>query len=112
MTTVSISSKVAAYLDSIGGETPDDKLVSLLETYLAVQLRACEREIGEYEVKYRSTFSEFAAAWGQGQIADKTSHTVERDYMEWEGLEAEKQRWLERLRKLPTSGTPRPAGEK
>jgi hypothetical protein len=76
-------------------------MLSLLETYLAVQIRACEREIGEYEVKYRSTFPEFAEAWQQGRIPNRCDHAVERDYMEWEGLIAEKQRWLERLRELP-----------
>lgn len=101
MTTLALSPQLASYLKSIEGRTNDDKLLRLLETYLASQIRACEQEISDYEVKYRSTFAEFTRSWEKNEIPDKHSHTVERDYMEWEGLVAEKQNWLERLRDLP-----------
>jgi len=52
------------------------------------------------ELKYRMTFAEFAEAWEQGAIAGRWSHAVERDYMEWEGLEEERRQWLARLRAL------------
>jgi hypothetical protein len=78
---------------------------SLLETYLAVQIRACEQETSAYEVKYRSTFPEFAEAWQQDQTSNKYDYAIERDYLEWEGLIAEKQRWLERLHGLPQCET-------
>jgi hypothetical protein len=103
MTTLSLNPQIASHLDSIEGQTPDDKLLALLETYLASQIRACEQEISEYEVKYRSTFDEFAKARQQGQIANRYGHEVERDYMEWEGLVAEKRHWLECLDDLPKS---------
>ena len=102
MTTLKVSPQIASYLKSIEGRTNDEKLLRLLETYLASQIRACEQEISEYEVKYRSTFAEFARSCEQDEIPDKHNHPVERDYMEWEGLDAEKQNWLERLRNLPT----------
>ena len=108
MATFSVSSPIATHLNSVEGLTTDDKLLSLLETYLTVQLRACEQEISAYEVKYRCTFAEFASAWDNGQLPEKNSHTVERDYMEWEGLVAEKQRWLQRLRVLPKHKTSTP----
>jgi len=73
---------------------------ALLTTYLQSQIRACEQEIGIYELKYRMTFAEFAEAWEQGAIAGRWAHAVERDYMEWEGLEEERQQWLARLRAL------------
>jgi hypothetical protein len=105
MATLSLNPKILSYLKPVEGQTPDDKLLLLLETYLTAQIRACEQEIGEYEVKYRSTFPEFAEAWQHGWIPNRYDHTVERDYMEWEGLVAEKQRWLERLRELPRRET-------
>ena len=101
MTTLALSPQIASYLKSIEGRTNDDKVLSLLETYLASQIRACEQEISDYEVKYRATFAEFARSWEQDEIPDKHNHAVERDYMEWEGLVAEKQNWFERLRNLP-----------
>lgn len=105
MTTLTLNPQIVSHLEFIEGSTPDDKLLSLLETYLAAQLRVCEQEIGEYEVKYRSTFAEFAEAWNQGQIPDRHSHEIERDYMEWEGLVAEKKRWLKLFQGLPARKT-------
>ncbi|MEA3349220.1 MAG: hypothetical protein U9Q82_01210 [Chloroflexota bacterium] len=101
MMTLSLTPQITTYLEPVAGKTPNEKVLSLLESYLAAQIRACEREINEYEIKYRSPFSEFAEAWEQGHIQNRYSHEIERDYMEWEGLVAEKGRWLEHLRNLP-----------
>lgn len=104
MAALSVSSQIAEYLGHVKGQTSDEKVLALLEAYLSNQLRECEREIGNYEVKYRSTFAEFAEAWGADAIPGKHSHLVERDYMEWKGLEAEKKRWLDLLKRLPRNG--------
>ena len=103
--------RIVSYIELVEGQTEDEKLLSLLETYLTAQIRACEAEIGQYEVKYRATFEQFAAAWERGGIPNKHAHAVERDYMEWEGLVAEKQRWLERLRDLPRFEAQAPAAK-
>jgi len=71
MTTVALSPQIASYLKSIEGRTSDDKLLRLLETYLASQIRACEQEISKYEVKYRSTLAVFARSWEQDEVPDK-----------------------------------------
>jgi hypothetical protein len=101
MIALSVSPQIAEYLGVVQGQTLDEKLLSLLESYVTSQLKECERELGQYEVKYRSTFAEFAEAWREERIPNRYSHPVERDYMEWEGLEAEKRRWLDLLKKLP-----------
>ncbi|MBC8264055.1 MAG: hypothetical protein H8E47_08040 [Anaerolineales bacterium] len=67
--------------------------LKLVSADLGRQLRECEREIGDFELKYRMTFTEFAEAWESDEIPNKWSHQVERDYMIWEGLEAEKRKW-------------------
>jgi len=103
--TITFSSQILTHLDHVEGETADGKLLTLLTAYLQSQIRACEQEIATYELKYRMTFAELAEAWEQGVIADRWSHAVERDYMEWEGLEEERQRWLARLRALPRPNT-------
>lgn len=95
MIALSLSPQVVEYLGHVKGQTADEKVVALLEAYISSQLKDCEREIGDYEVKYRSTFAEFAEAWATDVIPDKHSHGIERDYMEWEGLEAEKRRWFD-----------------
>jgi hypothetical protein len=71
-----------------------------------IDLARQKLEIETYKLKYRMTFAEFAEAWEQGAIADRWSHAVERDYMEWEGLEEERRHWLARLRSLPRPKTP------
>jgi hypothetical protein len=97
--TIAFSPQVLSYLDHVEGETADGKLLTLT-TYLQSQIRACEQEIETYELKYRMTFAEFAEAWEQGAIAGRWAHAVERDYMEWEGLEEERRQWLARPRAL------------
>ena len=99
--TIAFSPQVLTHLDHVEGETADGKLLTLLTTYLQSQIRACEQEIETYELRYRMTFTEFADAWEQEAIADRWSHAVERDYMEREGLEEERRRWLARLHALP-----------
>jgi len=98
MIALSVSPQIAEYLGVVQGQTLDEKLLSLLESYVTSQLKECERELGQYEVKHRSTFAEFAEAWREERIPNRYSHPVERDYMEWEGLEAEKRRWLDLLK--------------
>lgn len=68
--------------------------LKLVSADLARRLRECKREIGDFELKYRMTFTEFTEAWESDEIPNKWSHQVERDYMIWEGLEAEKRKRL------------------
>ncbi len=101
MSYLDIAPETLAYLDHVEGETFTDKILSLIAVHFATQLYACEREIKSYELKYGMTFGEFAVAWEQDNIPDRWSHPVERDYMEWEGLEAERKKWLSLIRELP-----------
>jgi hypothetical protein len=93
MQTLAISRDVLDLIEYVEGETIKDKLIGLVSADLAGRLRECEREIGDFELKYRMTFTEFAEAWESDEIPNKWSHRVERDHMIWEGLEAEKRRW-------------------
>lgn len=96
--------KTLPYFDYVEGETITDKLLSLIASHFAARLRACEREITQYELKYGMTFAEFAMRWEMGEIPDRWSHPVEMDYMEWEGWEAERKNWLSLLQELPPVG--------
>jgi hypothetical protein len=93
MPTLAVSRGVLDLIEYVEGETITDKLIGLISADLAGRLRECEREIDDFELKYRMTFAEFAGAWESDEIPDKWSHQVERDYMIWEGLEAEKRKW-------------------
>jgi hypothetical protein len=96
--TVNWPQKAISLLDYVEGTTTEDKLMTLIRNDLAQRLRECEREIGDFELRYQMTFAEFAEAWERGDVASKWSHRVERDYMTWEGLEAEKRKWLSLLK--------------
>lgn len=101
MSDLGITAETLSYLDYVEGETITDKILSLIAIHFATQLHACEREIKGYELRYGMTFDEFASAWEKGEIPDRWSHPVERDYMEWEGLESERKKWLSLIRGLP-----------
>ena len=102
MPSLDITAEMLSYLDYVKGETVTDKMLSLIAAHFATQLQACEREIRQYELKYGVTFAEFAELWEEGRIPERWSHPVERDYMEWEGLEAERRNWLSLLNDLPS----------
>jgi len=100
MSSLAVSRDVLDLIEYVEGETIKDKLIGLVSADLARRLRECDREIGDFELKYRMTFAEFAEAWESDEIPNKWSHQVERDYMIWEGLEAEKRKWLSLLKRI------------
>jgi hypothetical protein len=55
------------------------------------QIRTCNDALSHFEAKYGLTFADFARAWQEGKIPDKHSHEVERDFMEWEARQIEKE---------------------
>jgi len=104
MPNLDVAVETLSYLDYVEGETMTDKILSLIAIHFATQLQVCEREISQYELKYGMTFVEFAALWEKDEIPERWSHPVERDYMEWEGLEAERKNWLSLFSNLPPVG--------
>jgi len=104
MPDLDVAVEALSYLDYVEGETTTDKILALIAIHFATQLQACEREIRQYELKYGLTFAEFAVLWEKDEIPGRWSHPVERDYMEWEGLEAERKNWLSLLKDLPPVG--------
>ena len=53
-----------------------------------------------FEARYGRTFEQFAADWSAGREADRFSHRIERAFMEWEALTAERRELLELIREL------------
>lgn len=100
MENVAIAPETLPYFEYVEGETFTNKMLALIRGYFVQQLQACEQEIRDYEVRYGITFVEFAERWENGAILDPWAHSTERDYMEWEGLAAERKNWLTQLRNL------------
>ena len=87
-------------LEQIEGKDWAEKIVTLLTQHILTQLRECDERMLKYAAKYGMDFEQFEAAWKNGVIANKHSHEVERDLMEWEGLLLERKRWFSMLRAL------------
>lgn len=104
MKTVAVSEKLFDKLSIISGKEFDEKLSSLLETNALMKLKECEDKIFEFEAIYGMDFEGFSDAWKQGSLQHKHSHKVERAFMEWEGFESERKKWLQFLHDMRLSG--------
>ena len=58
------------------------------------RLEKYTQEILSFEQKYGVSFQEFDLLWDEGKIANRHSHEVEADYIDWEMLEMEKKELL------------------
>lgn len=100
MKTISLPEEVLSKLKIVEGNNIDEKIFNLLETNALMRLKECEERIFEFESRYGMDFEMFKKQWENGAIKDKHSHRVERDFMEWEGFEFERKRWLKILRDI------------
>ena len=98
--TITVSEALLDNLNIVEGDRFDEKLLRLLETNALMRLKECEERLFGFESKYGMDFDSFTKAWKDGDIKDKHSHTIERDYMEWEGFELERKKWLNVLRTM------------
>ena len=71
----------------------------------AAQLRLHDMadQLAGFEARYGRTLEEFAADWRAGRQADRLSHRIERTFMEWEALIAERRELLELIRELASA---------
>jgi len=101
MPAVMVSDKLLRVLEDFApGADLEAKLENLTRESLEHQLRACNEALSRFEAKYGLTFADFARAWQEDKMANKYSHEVERDFMEWEAQHIEKEDLLAALRKL------------
>lgn len=100
MKTINLSEKIIDKLKIIEGKEINEKIFSLLETNAIMRLKECEDLIFTFEAKYGMDFNGFKKDWEDGTIKNKHSHQVEKDFMEWEGFESERIKWLNALRDM------------
>lgn len=94
MKNIGLSEKLVDKLKFVEGEELNEKILNLLETNALMRLKECEEQISKFESKYGMDFENFKMAWEKGVIKDRYSHEVERDFMEWEGFELERKKWI------------------
>jgi hypothetical protein len=105
MELIAVSDKVRKVLDDfVPGPDLSAKLESLTRASLKHLLIACNETLSRFEAKYGLTFTEFTQAWKTGTIPGKHSHEVERDFMEWEARQQEKDDLLVALREFDSEG--------
>ena len=56
-----------------------------------------EEQRRRFEEHYQMDFEAFKRAWNEGQIPNKHSYEVERDYWEWEAAVTDERRLRETL---------------
>jgi hypothetical protein len=101
MPAVMVSDKLLRVLEDFApGASLEAKLENLTRESLGHQLRACNEALGRFEAKYGLTFADFARAWQENKMANKHSHEVECDFMEWEARHLEKEDLLAAVREL------------
>lgn len=104
MKNIGLSEKLVDKLKFVEGEELSEKILNLLETNALMKLKECEEQIFGFESKYSMDFENFKKAWEKGVIKGKHSHEVERDFMEWEGFESERKKWLKTLFDIKVKG--------
>jgi hypothetical protein len=65
---------------------------------LRMRLHEVVDQISVFEARYGREFEQFAKEWQAGRVADRFSHSVERDFMEWEALMMERRELLDLIR--------------
>ena len=100
MNTIQLPAKLFNTLILFEGERIEDKIEKLMLKNTEYKIHNLNEELSKYESRYGMNFRQFSRAWKEGRIADKHSHNVEVDYIEWEAIEMEKSDSLKNLRKL------------
>lgn len=100
MITINLSEELVDKLNIVEGKDIGEKIFTLLEANVLLRLKECEEWMFKFESKYGMDFKGFEKAWGEGRIKNRHSHSVERDFMEWEGFDSERKKWLETLSEI------------
>ena len=94
---VELPVRVRSILDSIAGDTPDQKIANLLIGEMRHNLEACEQERLALEIKYGLEYDEFKRRLEAGELGNEFEYPLELDAQKWDDLIAEKKHWLQQL---------------
>ncbi len=62
----------------------DSALFSTITDAIEHRIERCDEEIERFEAKHGMKFKDFEKKWENGEIKNKYSREVEKDYWEWE----------------------------
>lgn len=82
-----ISKETAKLLKDVTGEPRLDAAVRLtVRDALEHRLREVQEGIAAFEERYGMSFAAFEEAWEAGDVEERHSFDVEKDYWDWEAL--------------------------
>ena len=67
------------------------------DNLMRLKLKEAEDHRKQFVDRYQMEFEAFKRAWNKGQISNKHSYEVERDYWEWEAAVTDEKRLREML---------------
>ncbi len=94
---IEISPTMRPVLDSMSGETLEQKIAHLLQAQIRHYLEACEHERLGLEIKYGLEYADFEQKLEAGELGDEFGYDLEMDAMRWNDLIAEKKYRLQQL---------------
>lgn len=84
-----------------GAERFDIALHLATKDLVRLRLKEAEENIKMFAGRYGMSFDQFQRAWESGQIANRHSYEVERDFWEWEAAHTDSVKLNEMLDRLP-----------
>ena len=100
MGTVDIAEDLLEGLDFVQGKSIQEKIFNLVVNNVLLRVKECEEYLFRFESKYGMDFESFVRAWDEGEIPERHSHEVERDFMEWEGFYGERRKLFRTLKAM------------
>ena len=98
MIEATISKPIHKILVDLTGETRFDVALHVAtKDLVCLKLKETEEQRKRLEERYQMDFEAFKQAWNEGQIPNKHSYEVERDYWEWEAAVTDERRLQEML---------------
>lgn len=93
-----IAKPIHKILVDLTGETRFDVALQVATKDLVrLKLKEAAEQRKRFEERYQMDFEAFKQAWNEGQIPNKHSYEVERDYWEWEAAVTDERRLREML---------------
>lgn len=97
-----ISKPLQRILSDLTGEEHFDVALHLATKDLVrLRLKEVEEQIAHFRKRYKMNFEQFKKAWKQGQVVEKHSYKVEKDYWEWEAAISDQKHLRKMLEQIP-----------
>ncbi len=102
MIETSISKPLHRILSDLTGEERFDVALHLATKDLVrLKLKEVEEKLIIFKERYKMDFIKFKRAWEKGEVQQKYSYEVEKDYWEWEAAVSDQKRLQQMIEQIP-----------